>query len=175
MGKQTDIKTCRYKNCKHPSKKIDITTDNYEVVGKNSYYHSDCLQEKRNGEWKDEQTKKDLQYIKNQWVLHINRTVIYSQLFQTLNELLSRGITSDYLVFVLDYVIKNKLNLRYPNGLRYYIDNQDIKDAYEKQEMMKRGIKKESEFTAKDSTNAPTFTVKPKAFGFKSILGGDKQ
>ena len=53
MGKQTDIKTCRYINCKHPDKKIDITKDDYKLVGKTAYYHSDCLKEKKKDEWKD--------------------------------------------------------------------------------------------------------------------------
>lgn len=170
MGKQTDIKTCRYINCKHPDKKIDITKDDYKLVGKTAYYHSDCLKEKKKGEWKDEQTKNDLQYIKNQWVLHISKTVVYSQLFSCLNELLARGVSSDYLVFVFDYIVKNNLNLRHPLGFKYFVDKPNIKDAYEKQQKAKNGIKKQSDFTADDSSDAPTFTVEKKKFGFGSVL-----
>ena len=174
MSKQTDIKTCRYINCKHTDKLIDITKDDYTMVSKGVYYHSDCLKEKRKGEWKDEQTKQDLQYIKNQWGLHISKTVVYSQLFQCLNELIARGISSDYLVFVFDYVVKNHMNLRYPQGFKYFVDRQDIKDAYKKRQAAKGGVK-QSDFVAADSLDAPTFTVNKKPFGFKSILGGGKQ
>ena len=123
MSKKTDIKTCRYAKCSHPDRKIDITKDSYKVNG-TMYYHSDCYKSKKNSELKDEQTKKDLQYIKNQWILHINQTVVYSQLFQCLNDFISRGVSSEYLVFVLDYVIKNKMNLKYPLGFKYYVDKQ---------------------------------------------------
>ena len=174
MSKQPDIRICRYANCKHPDKIIDISCDDYAVIGRGAYYHSDCLNEKKKGDWKDEKTKQDLQYIKNQWGLHISKTVVYSQLFQCLNELLARGISSDYLVFVFDYVVKNKLNLRHPLGFKYFVDRQVIKDAYEKQRLEKEGVKRQSDFTATDSSDAPAFTVKQKPQGFKSILGGGK-
>lgn len=172
MSKKTDIKVCRYIDCPH-GKEIDITKDDYRVVNKTMYYHTDCLKKKKKGEWKDEKTKADLQYIKNGWVAHISKTVIYSQLFQCLNELLSRGISSDYLVFVFDYVVSHKLNLRHPKGFKYFVDKDEIKAAYKKQQAQKISSTKPSDFSVTtDSSNAPTFTVKQKLVGFKSILGG---
>lgn len=174
MSKKTDIKTCRYARCKHPDKLIDITKDDYHVDGR-MYYHSDCYNLKRKGDWKDEQTKKDLQYIKNQWVLYINKTVIYNQLFHCLNDLIARGVSSEYLVFVFDYVIKNKMNLRHPQGFKYYVDKQEIKDAYQKHLIAKSGVSNKSNFVVTDdSSTAPKFSVKQKPQGFKSILGGKK-
>lgn len=174
MSKKTDIKTCRYARCIHPDKKIDIVKDDYKVNG-TMYYHSDCYNLKQKCDWKDEHTKKDLQYIKNQWMLHINQTVIYSQLFRCLNDLISRGVSSEYLVFVLDYVIKNKMSLRYPQGFKYYVDKQEIKDAYKKHLIAKNGANNKSNFVVKDdSSNAPRFSVNKKPVGFKSILGGTK-
>lgn len=174
MSKKTDIKTCRYVNCKHETTDIDITKDEYCTAGR-MYYHADCYKLKQKGDWKDEQTKKDLQYIKNEWVLHINKTVVYSQLFRCLNDLISRGIPSEYLVFVFDYVVKNKMNLRHPEGFKYFVDKPEIKDAYRKHQMAKSGIKKQSDFIiTDDSSNAPKFKVSQKPVGFKSILGGKK-
>lgn len=171
MSEKTDFRTCRYEKCPH-NHKINLLSDDYKVVGKTQYYHSDCLEKKKRGEWKDEKTKSDLQYIKNQWLLHIDKTVVYSQLFRCLNEYLERGISSDYLVFVLDYIIKNKLSLRHVNGFKWYIDKDEIKAAYQKQQIAKNGIKKPSEFTAADSKNAPKFAIKQKPSGFGSILKG---
>lgn len=172
MSKKTDIKVCRYIDCPH-GKKIDITKDDYRVVGTTMYYHADCLKKKRKGEWKDEKTKADLQYIKNGWVKHISSTVIYSQLFQCLNELIARGISSDYLVFVFDYIVKHRLNLRHPKGFKYFVDKDEIKTAYKKQQTQKIVSTKPSDFSGTtDSLDAPTFTVKQKPVGFKSILGG---
>lgn len=174
MSKKTDIKICRYERCKHLDKKIDITKDDYKVNG-TMYYHSDCYKFKKKGIWKDEQTKSDLQYIKNQWVLHINRTVVYSQLLQCLNDFIARGVSSEYLVFVLDYVIKNKMNLRHPQGFKYYVDKQEIKDAYQKHLIAKSGANKKSNFVVTDdNSTAPKFSVAQKPQGFKSILGGKK-
>ena len=174
MSKKTDIKTCRYARCSHPDKLIDITKDNYHVEGR-MYYHADCYNLKKKGDWKDEQTKKDLQYIKNQWVLHINKTVVYSQLFHCLNDFIAHGVSSEYLVFVLDYVIKNKMNLRHPQGFKYYVDRQEIKDAYQKHLIAKSGAGNKSNFVVTDdSSTAPKFSVSQKPMGFKSILGGKK-
>lgn len=174
MSKKTDIKTCRYVDCKHSSKKIDITVEEYRANG-NRYYHADCYKLKQKGDWKDEQTKKDLQYIKNEWGLHISNTVVYSQLFRCLNDLISRGISSEYLVFVFDYVIKNKMNLRHPEGFKYFVDRQEIKDAYRKHQAVKIGVKRQSDFVViNDDSNSPKFTVSQKPVGFKSILGGKK-
>lgn len=172
MSKKTDIKVCRYIDCPH-GKKIDISKDDYKVVGSTMYYHTDCLKKKRKGEWKDENTKKDLQYIKEGWLKHISKTVIYSQLFQCLNELIAHGISSNYLVFVFDYVVSHKLNLRHPNGFKYFVDKNEIKVAYKRQQSQKISSTKLSNFVCTaDSSNAPTFTVKNKPVGFNSILGG---
>lgn len=173
MSKKTDIKNCRYVGCLHGGK-IDITTDVFEVVGKYQYYHSDCLKKKNEEEKANSKTKSDLQYIKNQWVLHIDNTVVYSQLFRCLNDLIARGISSEYLVFVFDYVVKNKMNLRHPFGFKYYVAKDEIKDAYKKEQAKKNKIDLSS-FTVTDNTDAPTFTApKKQQFGFGSILGGSK-
>lgn len=169
--RKTDIKTCRYEMC--PCKTIDITKDDYTLVGKSMYYHTECLKKKRAGEWKDEKTKSDLQYIKNQWVLHIDQTVVFSQLFRELNNLLVRGISSEYLVFVFDYVVKNKMPLRFPGGFKYFVNKKEIQDAYQKQKAKENKIDLNG-FTAKDSDNTPSFNLPKKKFGFGSLFGGDK-
>lgn len=169
--RKTDIKTCRYEMC--PCKTIDITKDDYTLVGKSMYYHTECLKKKRAGEWKDEKTKSDLQYIKNQWVLHIDQTVVFSQLFRELNNLLVRGISSEYLVFVFDYVVKNKMPLRFPGGFKYFVNKKEIQDAYQKQKAKENKIDLNG-FTAKDSDDTPSFNLHKKKFGFGSVFGGDK-
>lgn len=170
MGEKNNIRKCRYVECKHPNREIDISREEYKVNG-SLYYHPDCYKLQKKGVWKDDQTKKDLQYIKNQWVLHINRTVVYSKLMQCLNDLISRGISSQYLVFVLDYVIKNKMNLRYPAGFKYYVDKQEIKDAYQKHLITKSGAGNKSNFVVKDdNSDAPKFSISNKPKGFGNII-----
>lgn len=168
-----DIRICRYIQCKHEAKEINIITDEYVNKG-SMYYHKDCYKAKVNGEWKDSKTKADLQLIKNLWVEHISETVVFTQLFYNLNQLIDRGISSDYLVFVLKYVIKHKMNLHYPAGLRYYVDRQEIKNAYKKH-IAQNSIDKGYKFVAKDDDTAQNFTTKKKSKGFQNILRvGDK-
>ena len=95
-------------------------------------------------------------------------------MFRCLNDLIARGISSEYLVFVFDYVVKNKMNLRHPFGFKYYVAKDEIKDAYKKEQAKKNKIDLSS-FTVTDNTDAPTFTApKKQQFGFGSILGGSK-
>lgn len=172
MSRKADIKTCRYEKCKHPDKQIDISCEDYTRKG-TMYYHKDCYKAKASGEWKDAQTKADLQLIKNMWVENISQTVVFSQLFKMLNDLLSRGISSDYLVFVLQYCIENHLHLNYPGGFPYFVDKREIKAAYEKklikaQERMAKEQKPEEKPVAED--NSPTFTAKQKIKSFQDII-----
>lgn len=163
-----NTRTCRYKYCKHKIKEIDLTNDEY-VQNSNFYYHKDCYNAKCKGEWKDKKTKADLQLIKEWWVQNIDKTVVYTKLFDVLNEYLDRGVDSDYLVFVLQYVIQKKMNLRYPAGLKYYVDMDEIKEAYRQKKIKQLGINKHS-FVATDDDSAPTFTVQKRKKGFQSIL-----
>lgn len=169
MAKKTDIKTCRYKQCKHATKDIDITQDEYVAKG-NMYYHKDCYKAKVSGEWKDENTKKDLQFIKTLWLENISKTVVYSQLFRTLNDLLARGIESDYLVFTLQYCIEHKLNLNYPAGFPYFVDKKEIKETYAKKKLASSGYNKNSFVAVENDDTAPKFSVNKKPNGFQSIL-----
>lgn len=169
MTKKADIKTCRYKQCRHESKSIDISKDEY-VVDNRMYYHTDCYKAKTTVVLKDENTKKDLQLIRTLWVDNISNTVVYSQLFHMLNELLKRGIDSDYLVFVMQYCIEHKLNLNYPNGFPYFVDKKEIKDAYAKKKNAANRCDINSFVAIEKEDNSPKFSVNRKPSGFQSIL-----
>lgn len=171
MAKKSDIKTCRYGQCKHTTKDIDITCDEY-VAKRNMYYHKDCYKAKINGEWKDEVTKADLQLIKNLWLEHISKTVVYSQLFKMLNDFIARGVESEYLVFVMNYVIEHNLNLNYPAGFKYYVDKKEIRDAYSKKKLS-AVIHNKNNFVAVDNDDSPKFSVSKKPKGFQSIIKND--
>lgn len=177
MSKKSDIKTCRFVGCTH-GKKIDISKDEYVMPKKGMYYHSDCYKTHKDGNWKDEKTRLDLQYIKDQWALRINRNVVFSQLMRILNEFVARGISSDYLVFVFDYVIKHKMKLNYPNGFKYYVDNQEIKTAYKKSKLKKidnsKFVVEQSSFDNLQKAKPPPITLR-KPQGFGSILRHNKK
>jgi len=167
MSRKTDIKTCRFAGCPH-GKKIDISKDKYVMPTKGMYYHLDCLEKHKSGEWKDKKTRADLQYLKNQWALRIDKNVIFSQLMRVLNDFIGRGVPSDYLVFVFDYVIQHKMKLHYPYGFKYYVDNKEIKEAYEKSKLPKVD---NSKFVVKHTEFEPPQKIKPSPLIARWLIG----
>ena len=64
------------------------------------------------------------------WRKHINPLVSQNDLRNAISCIAREGNTYDYILFTLQYVINNGLVLNYPNGLRYYAGEEDIKQAY---------------------------------------------
>ena len=158
--KETSIKKCGWVNCKCGSQ-IDTTGDDPFIVDGKMYFHKSCYKEKN-----------DYALIRNLWKDNISSTVPYSQLNMELTRLIKeKDVSSDYLVFALQYVIRNKCNLRYPRGFKYYVERKEIKDEYDKKTGKKKIIKM-TDFTANDTDDSPTFSVKKKSNGFAGILGG---
>ena len=167
MSRKSDIKTCRYANCQHELKRIDISSDEYVNFGAR-YFHKDCYEKKQKEDEKAEKLSNDLKSIRTLWLDYIDNTVVCSYLFKEVNKILAQGVDSSYIVFTLYYVIEHKLNLHYPAGLKYFVNKQEIKDAYAKKHYMELARKK---FHAvDDSESAPKFTVAQKKNGFQSIL-----
>ncbi|MDY4494858.1 MAG: hypothetical protein SPE24_08235 [Erysipelotrichaceae bacterium] len=163
------FRVCRYCNCPHPLKQIDISTDDFVVDGK-LYYHRKCYDTKLDEEEKNKQKSKDYEYFRNQWVKNISNTVVYSQLYKVLNELIARGIELDYLIFTLNYIIEHKMNLHYPAGFPYFVDKKEIKEAYAKKKLASSGYNKNSFVAVENDDTAPKFSVNKKPNGFQSIL-----
>lgn len=167
---------CRYAFCPYPDKAIH-PEDNCKKVGR-LYFHADCYEKKQKGEWKDSRTKADLQEIKIFWTENISNTVNYSRLFQVLNGFLARGISSDYLLFVVRYCVRKGYKLSYPDGLKYYLDKSEIKEAYKKK-LVDDAIRA-MELQPNANVDAPIEEqeerkreIKPRR-GFHRILRGDK-
>lgn len=166
-----DIRKCRFVGCKHSTKDIDISQEPYINVG-SFFYHEDCYKLKQSNEWKDKQTRKDLQEFRDIWHQRISTTVNYAQLMKILNEYIANGVSSDYLLFAFKYVLDNGMNLNYPYGFKYYVDRADIKNAYNKH-LAKKKIKEQEKNPPKTDIpdNAPKFKVQNKSKGFQTILG----
>ena len=165
------VKTCRYKNCSHDGKVILVGKDDFVVDGR-LYYHADCFKLKQEEEEKKRKETVDMAAIRDMWVKNINPTVIFSDLNRVMYGLLSRGVSSDYLVFVMQYVVKNNCKLNYPSGFRYYVDRQEIKTEYEKK--MRKHFAM-NQFKANEPQNIEAkqpFPVPRKPGGFEKILTG---
>ena len=156
MAERNTQRVCQYLQCRH-GKRIDLSTEKYIKDG-TKYYHENCFQE-----------MKDMQLFRSIWVSHISNTVRYSELNKILNEYLNRGVSSDYLLFALQYVIDHDMKLNYPAGFRYYIDRSEIKKAYDKKQ---KSVISKVKFSAKDvEDNSPKFSITSKQSGFGTIFG----
>lgn len=124
----------------------------------------------------DKEQKKDenFQKIICLWVANIDKAVIKKQLIGCLNQLVDLGYNSEYLLFVVSYIIKhrNEYNLNYPYGLRYFVGNKDIKNAYTKSKIK---INKSVFEITDDETKQTKFAAPKSDNGFQIILksGGD--
>lgn len=181
---KSDIKICPYCNCPFPNHEVNITKDLFVKSKNNRYYHKQCYEEENKAKKKTSQEKADIALIIDLWNKNISNTVNYGYLRKILNEYMMRGISSDYLLFCLQYVIANRMTLNYPNGFKYYLDRKEIKDAYEKKQIqikydaMQKALKerKENQQNIPESNpvgtvNAPSFAIKKqKEEGFGIIL-----
>ena len=169
---KVEVKSCRYPNCAHDGKIILIGKDEYVSEGR-SYFHADCYKLKVAEDEKKKQQTADMALIRSMWVKNISQTVIFAELNKVLYDLLNRGIASDYLVFVMQYVVKNHCKLNYPGGFRYYVNDKDIKAEYEKKN---RKFISMNEFKAQEHHDTAETEIKPQAprktGGFERILTG---
>ena len=84
--------SCKYSSCLHDSKELNKEE---AVKSGNSYYHSDCFK-----------TKEDIKKIIDLFKNHINPNPVYSQLQSVIkNIVFTKGLGSDFLLFVLQYYI----------------------------------------------------------------------
>lgn len=108
--------------------------------------------------------------IEQLWIENINKDVDLTNLHAVIGKLIKQGLSFDYLIFALKYVIRNKFKLNYPRGLKYYVEYEEIKKAYEKKN---RKFIKMSDFTAVDTDDYPRYTYHAKkSRGFVDIFGG---
>lgn len=164
----SNIRKCHYIKCLHETQDIDISKEEFQKDGR-LYYHKDCYELKKKSDWKDQKTKEDIRSIIDLWNEHISNTVNFGYLTKILNEYIARGVSSEYLLFVLRYVIDHKMKLNYPPGFRYYVDKQIIKEAYNKQKTREM-LKKQSFDNIQKQDDSPKFSIKQKNNGFQSIL-----
>jgi hypothetical protein len=149
---------CTYSNCNHDDKELPI--NEAVLVGKSSYYHRDCHKQ-------SEEIKQIIDLFKT----YIDPLVVYSQLKSVINNILfQKFVSSEYLLFALNYAINNKINLKHAMGLHYIIGYKNIQEAYKK---LKAESIKYSITNNINMQNDVEFTYKcPDNKGFGSVLKG---
>lgn len=121
---------------------------------------------------KDGQSKEKVFYdvIMRLWTNNINKNVNYKDLKFSIKQLVDKGFSFEYILFVLNFVIKHKYKLKYPGGFKYYVEYEEIKKAYKNKNQK---LIKMSDFTAVDTEDYLRYSYHAKrSKGFADIFGG---
>lgn len=114
---------CAYKQCKLGN---EVSKDEADKKG-NRYYHKECLQEIKNKE-----------EIRKLFLEKINEKEVITSLNGVIKNLIeNKGVSSEFLLYALKYVIKNKTPLNHAPGLCYIVNNEKIKEAYNRDKLNK--------------------------------------
>lgn len=136
---------CGYgKNCKHGG---EVDKDLATKVG-NKYYHEDCIHEK---EGKIE--------IEKYYLENLPPTTL-PVLRKSIKQLLEKGMSVDYILYVEKYIVTNNKPINSPFGLVNYCLDYKLKNQFEKEEINK----KYKELETSDENYVAeevTFTYKP--------------
>ena len=123
---------CRYPKCKFLHETTELNKDDAVCGdGKNSYYHPDCYH-----------TMRTVNYIRDTFVKQVNPMLTGPQIGQLVsivnNMIFSKGIDANYILFALQFFIKNKPGaLKYPGGIAYIVQNRDVEEAWKKAQRIK--------------------------------------
>jgi len=101
------------------------------------------------------------------WQKYIDTNVIVSDLEHNVLNITRSGVQIDYVIYCLLYVIKHKMNLKYPAGLKYYINRYEIKRAFSLSKINRVEI---YDFNIGGEAKSPKFNYKPQEVGFLKIL-----
>jgi len=152
---------CSFKHCQHES--CELSQGEAVKIG-NRYMHKDCAE-----------TSGNLTKIRDLYYEKISKTVVMSQLINTINNIVfKKNVDSGYLLFALNHAISAKISVKSPYGLHYLIDNQRIKQLWEKK-MAQKIVEemKEKSQNQEYETQEVKFTYNAeKDKGFGNLLGG---
>jgi hypothetical protein len=153
-----EIVKCTYKYCSHIDKNLPL--NEAILVGKSAYYHQKCNKE-------NEEIKEIINLFKTQ----IDPYVVFSQLRNVINNIVyDKCLGTEYLLFALNFAIKNKINLKHAMGLHYIVGYENIQNAYKK---IKADLIRSNMSNTSNINNDVEFTTKPTVInGFGSVLKG---
>lgn len=117
--KPPKIPKCNYIYCKN---KIDVdrVTD---IKYKSKYFHKGCIEDFHN-----------IKKIR-ELAFSVDKTLIMKNFNNFLSELIMvREIEIDYILFVLDHIIENEIEVHMPYGLLYRLNDYKLKELYNNQE-----------------------------------------
>lgn len=116
---------CPYKYCNHGG----VVKKENAIYYKSRYYHKDCYNKKIN-----KTECRDL--LKNNY--KFNNMNINNSIKQLVDD---KGRDSEFVLIAIKYIINNKKPLNSPYGISYYLEFDEVIDAYKSHQ--KRKVKEE--------------------------------
>lgn len=169
---------CKYPKCKFLHEKTELLREEAVKGGKgSSYYHPDCYY-----------TMQTVCAIRDKFYQEVNPLLTGKQIGQLVsiinNLVFMKKVSVDYILFAVEYYIKNKPGaLKFPAGISYIIQDKDVEAAWKKEQSAKisaeiREQRNRSLATTNDVTeigiwdsSEEQFTYTPsKSRGFADIL-----
>ena len=153
---------CAFKHCQHES--CEVPQGEAVKVG-TRYMHKDCAE-------KSEYIRK----TRDLYFERISSTVVMKQLVSVLNNLvIKKNVDPKYLYFAVDFAVSNKIPIKNPYGLHYLVDNNRIKEMWNKKQSNKivKQMREEAEDSVASSPTNNAFNYfADKNIGFGGIFGG---
>lgn len=120
------IVRCRYPKCRNLHESNELLKNEAFWDGKGRYYHPDCYH-----------IMQTTITIRDLFCQKVNRLLTgpqVGQLISTIHNLVfKKGLDIDYVLFAVEYMIKNKPGkLRFPAGLYYTVQDKEILNAWNK-------------------------------------------
>jgi len=116
---------CQYTHCLHDGK-----VDRDLALAYNSkYYHKDCYEM--------------FQIMLNirDLCFQVDPTIVFKQLNGYINKLVyEKNIDPEYIIFTLEFIIRNNLEVNLPYGLIYKLNDFNVKNAYKNVSIQKKLI-----------------------------------
>ena len=170
MANNSMIKPCHYRGCPHPRGIVNIKTHRYVVDGK-KFYHPDCYHHMLSDRSRSEKTRTALEHVKDLWLEYISPDVHVPYLMKVLQGIVERGVDPDYMVFAMRYIVDHRMNLRYPQGFKFFLERGEIREAYARSRR-KKVVRMVFSVIEPQQMAAPQSCASPKpARSFADILG----
>ena len=173
--KQEKMVHCRYPKCSKLHESTELKKEDAVQGGSGTikYYHPDCYH-----------TLQTVTKIRDLFVKEVNPIMTGPQiatLVSTVNNMIfSKNISADFILFALQYFIKNKPGkLHQPFGMYYIVQDKDVVDAWNKEKEQKIRAELKDKIVNQDvinnaEDNLPDFQIEYKSNNkskFTKILG----
>jgi len=113
---------CGYANCTHGG---EVDKKDAVKLG-TKYFHKDCLEKKETKSLISSRMVYDMGFMQKTTNMAIKAMID------------DKNIEPQFVLFTLNYVWKNGLELNSPFGLSYYFENYKVKDAYAEQKKLEK-------------------------------------